>query len=176
MNVDIRDIVLKMPDFEDRNTNCLFEELAYIKKQGYLTKEQTIKILHWKSARPLRYYETNSEDDVVEVTQLAFSIPNDKLKFHILTSLTGVNYPSASAILMFYDKTIFPVLDIRVWQQLYNGNLVKDNARGQNFTLNQADNYLLIIRKLSTELNLTARQVEKRLFDFDKETRIEKLY
>lgn len=77
---------------------------------------------------------------------------------------------------MFYDKTIFPVLDIRVWQQLYNGNLVYDNAKGQNFTLNQVENYLLILRKLSTDLNLTARQVEKRIFDFDKKIRTEKLY
>ena len=176
MNIDIRDIVIKMPDFEDDKTTRLFDELENIKNQGYLTKEELIKILHWKSARPLRHYEANSENDIIEVTRLAFSVPNDKLKFHILTSLIGVNYPSASAILMFYDKTIFPVLDIRVWQQLYNGNLVNENAKGQNFTLNQVENYLLLLRKLSVELNLTARQVEKRIFDFDKKTRIEKLY
>ncbi|MDP4237971.1 MAG: hypothetical protein Q8904_00680 [Bacteroidota bacterium] len=175
MNVNIKNIVLKTPDFEDEKTIRLFDELGHIKNQGYLTKEQLIKILRWKSARPLRHYETNTEDDVIEVTRLAFSTPNDKLKIHILTSLTGVNYPSASAILMFYDRTIYPVLDIRVWQQLYNGNLVENNARGQNFTLNQVENYLLLIRKLSIELNLSARQVEKRLFDFDRETRKEKL-
>jgi hypothetical protein len=90
--------------------------------------------------------------------------------------LSGVNYPAASAILMFYDKTKYPVLDIRVWQQLHKAKLVTSNSTGQTFTLKQWDNYLLVIRKLAKDLNLTARQVEKRIFDHDRKTRPGKLY
>ena len=49
---------------------------------------------------------------------------NELLRMHLLTALNGVNYPAASAILMFYDRKRYPVLDIRVWQQLYKAGLV----------------------------------------------------
>ncbi len=172
----MKNLISKISDYEDNKTIKLFQEFEYLNRQTYLTRDQLLKILHWKSPRPIRHYKSNTESEVEEITKLAFSTQNDVLKIHILTALKGVNYPSASAILMFYDKSKYPVLDIRVWQQLYKANLVDTNSKGQNFTLKQVDNYLTVIRNLSKELNLTARQVEKRLFDFDKETRPENLY
>lgn len=161
---------------EDKKTIELFNEFKALNKQEFLTKEQLIKILKWKSPRPLRFYEANTEKEVKEITTLAFATKNDSLKIHILTALSGVNYPAASAILMFYDPAKYPVIDIRVWQQLYNAKLVDTNSRGQNFSLNQWGIYLKIIRDLAKELGLTARQVEKRLFDHDKATRPNNLY
>lgn len=92
------------------------------------------------------------------------------------TALSGVNYPSATAILMFYDRKKFPVLDIRVWKQLYQFKIVNCNSRGQNFTLKQCDQYLSSIRTLGQHLNLTARQVEKRLFDYDRKVQKQPIY
>ena len=95
---------------------------------------------------------------------------------HILTALNGVNYPAASAILMFYDRTQYPIIDIRVWKQLYKAGLVTTNARGQSFRLKEWEKYLEIIRTLAKSTNLTARQVEKRLFDIDKNEQVGNLY
>lgn len=169
-------ILLQTPDFEDKNTKNLLVELSSVKEQGYLNKAQFIKILRWKSNRPLRHYETNNEETVQATTKIAFQMPDDNLKIHVLTALTGVNYPSASAILMFYDPEIYPVLDMRVWQQLHQGRLVNINARGQGFTIRQWEIYLTVIRSLAVKLNLSARQVEKRLFDHDKLSRDGTLY
>ncbi len=169
-------LIKQITDEEDKGTIELFQHLKSIKKQGYLTKAQLIKILRWKSPRPLRYYEANTEENIKEITSVAFATKNESLKIHILTALVGVRYPAASAILMFYDKNQYPVLDIRVWQQLYKGKLVKSNSRGQNFTPQQWENYLTVIRQLANDLNLTARQVEKRLFIHDRKTRLGKLY
>jgi len=173
---DMKQLLPTIPDHEDEKTMELFGLFESLKNQTCLTKEQLIEILRWKSPRPLRHYEMNSEEAVKEITTLAFATKNDSLKVHILTALTGVNYPAASAILMFYDKTKYPVLDIRVWQQLHKANLVNTNSRGQNFTIKQWDTYLTVIRKLAKDFKLTARQVEKRLFDYDKNTRPGKLY
>jgi hypothetical protein len=140
------------------------------------TKKQLLEILKWKSARPLRHYKANSEKEIKEITKTAFATKNDCLKLHILTALSGVNYPSASAILMFYDKKKYPVPDIRVWRQLYKLNLVKVNSRGQGFTIRQCEQYLKIIRDVSKKLNITARQTEKRLFDYDKNNQTGLLY
>lgn len=172
----MKNLLTSIQDFEDKKTIELFKQFKSLEKQDSLTKEQLLQILRWKSPRPLRHYEANSEKDIREITTLAFATKNDSLKIHILTALTGVNYPAASAILMFYNRTKFPVLDIRVWRQLYAAKLVDTNPRGQNFTLKQCEKYIQVIRQLATELNLTARQVEKRLFDHDKKNQVGNLY
>ena len=166
--MDILDVLRRISDKEDKITIELFRAVGDIKQKGFLDKENAIKILRWKSPRPLIRYELNSDKDFKEITKLAFETKNEKLKIHILTYLHGVSYPAASALLMFYDKTKYPVIDIRVWKELYNVGLVTNNERGQGFTLEQWWTYLNIIRKLAKETNLTARQVEKRLFDNNK--------
>ncbi len=106
---------------------------------------------------------------------MAFVQNDEKLKIHILTTLVGVKYPSASAILMFLDQN-YPVLDIRVWKQLYNLKYVNTNPNGQNFTLEQWVKYLKVIRNIAIEHRTNARQIEKKLFDFDKTTQTGNLY
>jgi hypothetical protein len=163
-------------DFEDEKTLNLFTYLGDIKKQGHITKEQGIEILKWKSPRPLRFYNQNTESDFINISKLAFETPIEKLRIHILTGLIGVNYPSASAILMFYDPTKYPIIDIRVWKQLYNAGLTKTNPRGQSFRLSEWEKYLRVIHELASKTQLTPRQVEKRLFDIDKAEQIGTLY
>jgi len=172
----IRNLLTTIPNNEDEKTIELFRRFGSLQDQNCLSLRQLLEILKWKSPRPLQYYKANSEEDVNEITTIAFATESDCLKIHTLTALKGVSYPAASAILMFYDKTKYPVLDIRVWQQLYNPKLVDTNPKGQNFTLQQWKEYLKVIRGLAKDLGLTARQVEKRLFDYDRESRQGKLY
>lgn len=172
----INKIINETPDFEDKVAIDLFALSYLIRKQGFINKMQAVKILKWKSPRPLRHYLKNSDEDFIRITKLAFEQESDRLKIHILTALLGVNYPSASALLMFYDKENYPIIDIRVWKQLYDHKLVTENSRGQNFTLNQWEKYLSVIREIAIEHNITARKVEKRLFDYNKATQKGKLY
>lgn len=172
----MKKILTTIPDYEDKKTIELFKQFKSLGKQDFLTKEQLIEILKWKSPRPLKHYLANSEKAVKEITALAFATKDDTMKVHILTALTGVNLPAASAILMFYNPTKFPVIDIRVWQQLHKAKLVDTNPKGQGFKLQEYETYLTVIRSLAKDLKLTARQVEKRLFDLDKNTRKGKLY
>jgi len=163
-------------DYDDPSTHALYVEFKSLIKRKYLTRKELLKILKWKSPRPLRHYEKNTEKQVRLITTIAFSQKSDTIKMHILTALYGVNYPAASAILMFRNPKKYPVLDIRVWQQLHRAGYVKGNPRGQNFTLQQCDDYFSAIRKLARSTGMTARQVEKRLFDYDRKTRKGKLY
>ena len=159
---------------EDVKTLEIFKIVE--QEEGSLSRNTIIKILKWKSPRPLRFYNKNEESYIKNITQLSFKEKNDKLKIHILTALKGVNYPSASAILMFKNPDFYPVLDIRVWKQLYKNNLVSVNPRGIGFTLDQWDSYVKIIRSLSRKYNTTAREIEKKLFDYDKLTQEGNLY
>lgn len=172
----MKQILSEISDYEDSKTLKLFEEFESLNKQDHLTKEQLLKILNWKSPRPLNHYKANTESEIKEITKLAFSTENDLLKIHILTALKGVSFPAASAVLMFYDPTKYPVIYIRVWRQLYYAKMVDTNEHGQNFSLNDCAKYFQVVRKLADELNITARQVEKRLFDYDKANQIGNLY
>ena len=175
MTSTLNKIIAETPTFEDSKTIELLEYFNSIKGQGFLDKEQCLKILKWKSPRPLKHYNKNSNEDFKRITNLAFKQKDEKLKIHILTALVGVKYPSASAILMFIDQN-YPVLDIRVWKQLYNLKFVKTNPNGQNFSLEEWDTYLKVIRGIANEYNTNARQIEKQLFDFDKANQIGNLY
>ncbi|UTD14909.1 hypothetical protein HER15_05195 [Tenacibaculum mesophilum] len=169
------DEILKSIDYkEDDKTLKIFSLVE--QEEELLSRNTLIKILKWKSPRPLRFYNENEEEYIKNITQLAFKQENERVKIHILTALKGVNYPSASAILMFKNPELFPVLDIRVWKQLYKNNLVSVNPRGIGFTLDQWDSYVKIIRSLATKHNTTARVIEKKLFDYDKLTQEGNLY
>ena len=54
-------IISETPIFEDSKTLELFEYFDSLKSQGFLTKEQCLKILKWKSPRPLKHYNKNSD-------------------------------------------------------------------------------------------------------------------
>ena len=169
-------LLYSITDFEDKKTITLFGEFELLSNQDYLTKEQLLKILMWKSPRPKQLYNSNTEEEINEITNLAFNTENDSLKIHILTALKGVSYPAASAILMFHNRIKFAVIDIRVWRQLYNAKLVDTNPNGQNFSLKECELFYKVIRNLAAEMNLSARQVEKRIFDYDKLTQEGNLY
>lgn len=169
----INNILNKTPYYEDSKTKELF---CITRNLEFLSKEVLLKILKWKSPRPLRFYNENDEDYIKNITQLAFQQNDDRIKIHILTVLKGVNYPSASAILMFKNPKLFPVLDIRVWKQLYKNNLVTVNPRGIGFTLDQWISYLKILRSFANKHNISVREVEKKLFDYDKLTQEGNLY
>ncbi len=169
--------ILKSYEYnEDSNTLKLFDDLVQVRKRKFYLKSEFIKVLKWKSPRPLKYYKENPEEYIEEVTRLALNQSNDKLKIHILTALNGVSYPAASTLLMFYDMESYPVIDIRVWKLLYEFNLVKNNQRGQNFTINQWSEYLSVLRDLSNKMEFSVRKTEKVLFDFHKKERPDKLY
>jgi thermostable 8-oxoguanine DNA glycosylase len=169
-------IISATPDTTEETTTNLFSLTSSVKKKGFVSKDLGMKILKWKSHRPTPHYDKNSKEDFEVITKSAFQQKNEKIKIHILTALTGVNYPAASALLMFYDQTQYPVIDIRVWKQLYKYGLLTENSKGQGFTLHQWDTYLNVIREIAKELSITPRQVEKRLFDNDKKNQVGTLY
>jgi len=86
-----------------------------IKNRGYLTKEEFLEIVRWKSARAIRKAEANSNEVVEKITKFAFSIDNEEVKIRVLTSLNGVSIPMASSILTIPFPESYGVIDIRGW-------------------------------------------------------------
>lgn len=70
----------------------------------------------------------------------------------------------ASAILMLLEPDRYAVIDIRVWQLLRGRGAVYGNAAGASFTFRQWVTYLGVVRRLSSEVGVSVRDVERTLF------------
>jgi thermostable 8-oxoguanine DNA glycosylase len=80
---------------------------------GYMTREDFMELCRWKSPRPTKHCELNSEKDIRAVTAIAFATADEKLRIAILTALRGVEMRTASAILHFAGRDRYPILDVR---------------------------------------------------------------
>ena len=73
------------------NEKHLFLNGAEWFKKGWLDKPEFLEICLWKSRRPKRFYEQNSNKEIKEFTQKAFAENNEKTKVELLTNLKGVS-------------------------------------------------------------------------------------
>ena len=119
---------------EEANTAVLIKELEHVKKQGYLTKDEFLKIGMWKSPRPKQLYLKNSEEEIISTSKEVLSTDYEKRKLELLDKLKGVSIPTASAILTLTDPKNYGVIDIRVWQILFLYGSVKVKPTGTNFS------------------------------------------
>lgn len=169
-------LIKNYPYSEHNVAADLFNEIGNFKSRKFLTRGELIKILKWKSPRPMQRYEMNTELNVRAITKAAFTTNHEGVRIHTLTLLHGVNYPAASAILMFYDRTRYPVLDIRVWKQLHKIGLVKTNEKGKGFKNEEWLEYLKIFREAAKEFGVPVRHLEKSFFDKDQAEQEGNLY
>jgi hypothetical protein len=153
---------------EDESTRALINQLRSVRKRGYFTKSEFLKMCHWKSPRPLKHYKSNNEDRIRSISKKVFSTMFEKRRISLLISLRGVSIPVASAILMLTDPAKYGVIDIRVWQLLHLYGSVKTKPNGRNFSDANWYSYLMKIRYFAVKLNATARQVERTLFAYHK--------
>tara|TARA_R110000823_G_scaffold81814_2_gene185912 strand:- start:1129 stop:1653 length:525 start_codon:yes stop_codon:yes gene_type:complete len=142
----------------------LFKKGVEIKQRGYLTKTEFLNICLWKSRRPKKWYIQNTEAEIERLTKLAFGEKDELLKLKHLTSLKGVLIPTASAILSITNPKDYPIIDVRCVNSLKFLNIIEwETINNKNWLT-----YLEIIRKMSFELNLSCREVEKGLFAYNR--------
>ena len=160
---------------EHPDTQALIKELKDVKKRGYFTKRQFLKMCDWKSPRPRWRCESNSVRSVREVSKKVFATDYEKRKIELLTSLNGVSIPMASAILMLTNPKNYGVIDVRVWQLLYLYKSVAVKPTGRNLSFNNWYNYLMKIRFLAKKFDVGARKIERTLFEYHKQMQEESL-
>ena len=133
-------------DCEDSYTDYLLKKIRLAKRRGYLNKEELVLISNWKSPRTIKKILSNSKKSIEQKTKFAI-VSEDELKIITqLTELNGVSIAMASAILMFLNPKKYPVIDIRVWEVLYELRIVKENKAGKNLSKSNWLDYLDIVR------------------------------
>jgi hypothetical protein len=150
---------------EDEGTAELIRGLRAARRRGYLTLCELEAVCRWKSARAIRFVRGNPRRAVRRATSLALEAGDEERRASALLELRGVSLPMASAILTLLDPRRYGVIDIRVWQLLHRGGYVSGSRSGAGLRLTHWLQFLAIVRRLSARLGLTARQVERALFE-----------
>ena len=107
---------------------------------GYLHKDELYDLVYWKSSKSAHWINHNCESFVKEVTAEAFCLNDDWEKLKKLTGsyrgLKGVGVPVASAILHFYDRKKYPIVDKHALCTLEinskNENTIKSSGRNMS--------------------------------------------
>ena len=154
----------------------LIGKLSHIKQQGYFNKPEFLAMCSWKSPRPRHLYQSNSSADIKRVSNELFAAKCEKQRVELLTSLKGVGVPTASAILTLTDPRDYGVIDIRVWQLLYQCGAVAARPAGVGFSCENWLEFLEGLRYWARKFDVTARDVERALFEHHKEHQSGTLY
>ncbi len=161
---------------EDGETKKLVKKLSDARLRGFLRKSELIDVCRWKSPRSIRLIKSNPEQRIRDITAKAFRTPYEKRKLELLTSLSGVSIPMASAVLMLTDPKNYGVIDIRVWELMHKIGTVNSNPNGKNFTFKQWYRYLSILRHFAKKFRVKARDVERTLFLYHRDHQKGRLY
>jgi hypothetical protein len=145
-------------------TRQLIGDLRVVRKRGHLTKPEFLAICRWKSPRSIRHCLKNSPARIRRQSATAFASRDERVQFEALTALDGVGAPTASAILTLTDPRRYGVLDIRVWQLLFELGSVRTKPGGVGFTVNEWCVYLEVLRLHAKQFRVSVRAVEYSLF------------
>jgi len=149
---------------EDAATAALIRDLAHVRRRGRFTRAEFRRMCRWKSPRARRLWESNSSASIRAVSRAVLATRDERRRMELLTGLSGVGVPMASAILTLLDPRRYGVLDIRAWQLLFAIRSVEANRRGQGFTIAQWEVYLAALRHHAGRLGVSARAIEYTLF------------
>lgn len=169
-------IQINLSTKENADTEELIVDLSNVRRRGYLTKPELVQICCWKSPRAIRQILRNHTKQIENITKSAFATQSEQKKLSLLISLHGVGVPMASAILMLTNPMRYGVIDIRVWQLLYDMGAVNTKINGKEFNFKQWYTFLKILRCYSKKYKVGARDVERTIFNVHKKYQRGNLY
>lgn len=151
-----------------------FAELQKIRIPFFLTLSEFEEILQWKLihqyGRQAKIREKNTDHNIRIITKAAFEIKHDnndietELRLKILSTLSGVEIPVASAILTLCSPNLYSVIDFRNWRQVY-----PETNQKTNYTVKEYIQYLKIIRELAKQFGVTPQQIDIAIWQLDKD-------
>ena len=151
--------VKNLNEESERNEQEIMDLKYKVQNRGYLTKEELYQVAYWKSPRRSKLVLENSDEAIEKVTADVFVSDNDNDKLLELTKLKGIGEPIASAILHFYDKVKYSILDIHA---LWSSGLAWMNRNSYPFWVE----YIHFCRGLAKRNSIDMRTVDRALWRF----------
>jgi hypothetical protein len=104
--------------------------------------------------------KSNSEEFIKDVTRIALTAPNEKLRIEVLTLLNGVSWPTASVLLHFGYDNLYPILDFRaLWSLGIDASRV-------NYDFDFWWEYTEHCRKLAQQVGVSMRVLDRALWQY----------
>jgi hypothetical protein len=150
---------------DDEVTLRLHRELRAAHRRAYLTRRELEAVCYWKSPRAIRHIRANTPARVRAATRAALATRSERRRLDALVQLDGVSVPMASAVLTLLQPERYGVLDIRVWQVFHALGGVESNPGGRGFTFAHWSRFLALLRHFAKRLRVSARDVERALFE-----------
>ncbi|RKU27133.1 hypothetical protein C6497_11930 [Candidatus Poribacteria bacterium] len=82
-----------------------------VQQQGYLDIELLKTVALWHFPQSAHHIDSNSESDVRKITGNALEIQGEIIRLEVLTDLTGLGFKTASAVLHFFHKEKYPIIN-----------------------------------------------------------------
>jgi hypothetical protein len=133
-----------------------------VRRRRFLTKEEFLAVCRWKSPRSQPRCRTNSPSFIREVTRVALSTTEERLRIEVLTLLDGVSWPTASVILHFFHSDAYPILDVRALESLGVRTPFQYNFASWR-------DYVHCCRRLSKRYKVSMRTLDRALWQYSKE-------
>lgn len=134
-----------------------------VRDQGHYTREDFAAVGDWKSVRIRGRLASNSDEDIREVSSMAFAAP-ERFQHLVLTLLRGVQVRAASALLTVWDPTRHTVMDVRSLNALYDLGEIESTAASY-------PEYLAACRSIIGRLDTDLRSLDRALWRWDKDGR-----
>lgn len=133
-----------------------------VRARGYLTKAEFQQVCKWKTPRTAPKCATNDAGYIKDITGLALTTPNERLRIECLTLLTGVSWPTASVFLHWFHPAGYPILDFRaLW------SLGVETPRAYDFRF--WTEYTEACRRLAKERSVALRELDRALWQYSKD-------
>lgn len=130
--------------------------------RGWYAKAEFEEVCFWKSPRSRPRVQKNGDDYIKSVTQIALSTGDERLRIEVLTLLDGVSWPTASVLLHFGYRNLYPILDFRA---LWSLGVEKPPVYDFDFWRE----YTSTCRDLAGRAGVTMRMLDRALWQFSKE-------
>jgi len=137
----------------------------------YLDLEELNEILKFKLQnqynRQKSLRQINENQTIKDITKLALNIKTenpeymDEIRIKLLSTMKGINVPTASAILALVFPKKYAIIDRRTWRYLNPDN------KKTSFTINDYLSYLKVIRNCSKELSIDPQLIDMALWQKD---------
>lgn len=131
-------------------------------REGQNNRANLETIFEWKTkGRGRSRLLKNTDKEIADALNLAFVAKTDRAAVAVLTGLSGVGVPVASAILTAIYHERFTIIDFRALEALSVDNAV--------ITIDFYLKYLVFCRQLAHENNVSLRTLDRALWQWSKE-------
>lgn len=98
----------------------LFARRSRILTERRMSLEDLCAVCDWKAPRAAGHARKNTNKEVIEITACALQAHSERVRIEVLQVLHGGNYPTASVILHFFHRDVYPILDFRaLWSMRF---------------------------------------------------------